>query len=186
MDEKHHGNLKQYVNDVIGMERDIVNAIEGQLEDERLKDFPELASLLGQLAKAGEARIDNFKRISADEGGSVGAILKEGVTAITGALAGVYGRLREHPVSRMLRDDIVAMNVAATSYSMLLTLGLATGHTETASLAQESLKSAALAVMALGEHLPLIVASELAKDAPLVNPAAAQLAGEMIRSAWKA
>lgn len=185
MNDEHHGSLKQYLNDVIALERDVVNAIEGQLEDARLKDYPDISEILVQMVADGTARIAALKDISDREGGSIGAVLKEGVTAVTGALAGVYGRIREHPVSRMVRDDLVAAHVSATSYGMLLTLALGIGHTETATHAEAYLKASARTVNLLSDRLPLVVIAELAKDAPLTNPAASQLAGEMIRAAWK-
>ncbi len=185
MEDKHHGNLKQYVNDIIGMERDIANAIEGQLSDERLGEHPELRQLLEEAALQSEVRIRQFKELSEREGGTFGEAIKEGLMAVTGSLAGLYGKLREHPVSRMLRDDIVALDMAATGYGMLLTLGLSIGHTETAALAEQGLKSCAPMVVRLTGHLPLVVASEVAKDAPLANPAAPQLACEVIRDTWR-
>ena len=185
MEDKHHGNLKQYVNDIIGMERDIANAIEGQLSDERLGEHPELRQLLEEAALQSEVRIRQFKELSEREGGTFGEAIKEGLMAVTGSLAGLYGKLREHPVSRMLRDDIVALDMRSTGYGMLLTLGISIGHTESSALAEQGLKSCAPMVVWLTGHLPLVVASEVAKDAPLANPAAPQLACEVIRDTWR-
>lgn len=184
MNEKHHDNIKEYVNDIIGLERDIVNAIRSQLSDDRLSEYTDLKELLGRIVSQGDARLQRFRELSEEEGGSFGQALKEGITAVTGSLAGIYGKLREHPVSRMVRDDVVALDVAATSYGMLLTLGLAVGHPSSAALAEEGLRSCAPLVIRLTDHLPLIVAHELSKDAPLVNPAASQIAGAKIREAW--
>ena len=185
MNEKHHDSLVQYVNDVIGMERDIINAIRGQLKDDRVTGHVDLKILLDDVVTQGEARLQRFKELSEAEGGSFGEALKEGITAVTGVLAGIYGRLREHPVSRMLRDDIIAMDVATTSYGMLLTLALATGHSQCAALAEAGLRACAPLVVKLTDQLPLVVAGELANDAPLSNPAAAQVAHKTIREAWR-
>lgn len=184
MDQDHSDSIKQYVNDVIGMERDITNAIQGQLDDDRLATHPDLKMLLAEVAAQSESRLQRFKDLSDAEDASFGATVKEGVMAVTGTLAGLYGKLREHPLSRMLRDDIVATTVAATSYTMLLTLGLAANHSAVIALAEEGLKASARFTMQLGQHLPLIVASELAKDAPLSNPGAAQLAADKMQEAW--
>jgi hypothetical protein len=184
MNEKHHDSLKQYVNDMIAVERDIANAIKLQAEDDRVKSFQALKSILDQIVLTSEARIEVLKRLSDREDGSFGAVVKESITAVTGTLAGIYGKMREHPVSRMVRDDIIALDVASVSYGMLLTLGLSIGHEECAAVAGQGIDGLPPLIIALTDLLPLVVAEELAADAPLVNPAAVQLAGARIRDAW--
>ena len=185
MSEKHSSNIRQYVNDMIGLETDISQAIRGQLEDDRITQHSGLASLLNVIASESEARIEKLKEISKDEGGALGSAIKEGVMTATGVLAGLYGKVREHPVSRMVRDDIVAQTTAATSYGMLLTLALSAGHASCAALAEEGLRSCAPTVTLLTRELPDIVAQELAKDEPSANPAASHIALATIRDAWK-
>lgn len=186
MNEKHHASLTQYVNDMLALERDIANAVKSQLEDERITAVPGLAGLLGEATAGSENRITRLKALSMEEGGALGAAIKVTVTAVTGTLAGFYGKVREHPVARMVRDDVVALNLSATSYSMLLTLGLATGHNDCAALAEEGLRATAKLVMKLTELLPLVVAGDLAEDAPLANPSATQIATEKVGDAWTA
>lgn len=180
----HQSNLRQYVNDMIALETDIAKAIRGQLEDERVIIRGKLASILGEIVGASEIRAERLKKISAEEGGSLGAAIKEGVTATTGVLAGLYGRLREHPVSRMVRDDIVAQTTASTAYGMLLTLALSAGHTECAVIAEEGLNSTSPSVTKLTYELPSIVEAELAEDEPPVCAGAAKIALKAIQAAW--
>ncbi|MCW1923828.1 hypothetical protein OKA05_14770 [Luteolibacter arcticus] len=185
MSEKHSDNIRQYVNDMIGLEADISKAIRGQLEDDRVRSVPQLVSLLDRIATASEGRLERLKAISKDEGGAFGSAIKEGVMTATGVLAGLYGKVREHPLSRMVRDDIIAQTTAATSYSMLLTLALSAGHSGCAALAEEGIKSCAPTVTLLTRELPEIVAHELAQDEPSANPAASQTALAAIREAWR-
>ncbi|MEK7953280.1 hypothetical protein [Luteolibacter soli] len=185
MSEKHSENIRQYVNDMIGLESDISQAIRGQLEDDRVTAHAELAALLNAIASASESRLERLKKISGGVGGAFGSALKEGVMTATGVLAGLYGKIREHPLSRMVRDDIVAQTTAATSYSMLLTLGLTAGHTEVTAIGEEGLTSSAPTVTLLTRQLPDIVAGELAKDEPSSNPAASHIALSKIRDAWE-
>lgn len=184
MNKKHQNSLTQYVNDMIGIERDITNAINLQIEDDRVKHFRELKVILTQVVSASETRMELLEKLSDEEGGSLGAAVKEGITAITGTLAGIYGKIREHPVSRMVRDDIIALNVASVSYGMLLTLALSIGHEKCAALAGRGIKETPPLIIALTELLPIVVEEELAGDAPLVNPKAGQLARDRIRDAW--
>lgn len=185
MNDKQHASLKQYVNDMIALERDIINAVKGQLEDDRIGDFSELGGHLDRVIADAEYRSGLLKKISDQEGASLGATVKEGITSVTGALAGIYGKLREHPVSRMVRDDIIALEVTSVSYGMLLTLGLSIGHDECVAIAQRGIEETPSLIIALTDLLPTVVASELAADGPLVNPAAVQVARENIRDAWK-
>lgn len=184
MNEKHHASLKQYVNDMLALERDIANALRGQLNDDRIGAVPGLAGVLEEAAAGSEGRIDRLKALSAEEGGAMGAAIKETVTAVTGTLASLYGKVREHAVSRMVRDDVVALNLSSTSYSMLFTLGLATGHNGCTSLAEEGLQATAKQVVKLTRLIPLVVACDLADDAPLANPNATQIATEKVVAAW--
>ncbi len=184
MNEKHHDSLKQYVNDMIGLERDIINAVKLQMEDDRITEFTELNEILTQVVNTSGNRLALLKKLSDAEDGTLGAAFKEGVMAVTGTLAGIYGKVREHPVSRMVRDDIIALDVASVGYGMLLTLGLSTAHEECAELAGIGIEETPPLIIALTDLLPVIVAEELAADAPLANPAAVQIAGIRIREAW--
>jgi hypothetical protein len=67
---------------------------------------------------------------------------------------------------------------------MLLTLGLSIRHKECASLAGRGVEETPPLIIALTDLLPIIVAEELAADAPLVNPAAVKIASARIRDAW--
>ncbi|MCW1912126.1 hypothetical protein OJ996_00990 [Luteolibacter sp. GHJ8] len=184
MSDSHQGNIRQYVNDMIGLEADVVHAIKGQLADERISSRSDLAPLLREIADAGERRLERLKELSKAEGGALGSAIKEGVTTATGVLAGLYGRVREHPLSRMVRDDIIAQSAASTSYGMLLTLALAAGHAGCEALAKDGLRSTSPAVTRLTALMPDIVAEELAQDEPLANPAAAHVALAAIRDSW--
>lgn len=186
MADKHQGSIKQYVNDMIGLEADISHAIRGQLEDDRVKGNIALARLLTEIADASERRLTRLKDLSKEEGGALGAAVKESVTTATGFLAGLYGRVREHPLSRMVRDDIIAQSAASTSYGMLLTLALSAGNKESADIAQDGLRECSPAVIKLTDEMPGIVAQELAEDEPSANPAASQVALAAIRQSWSA
>ncbi len=186
MNEKHQDNLKMYVNDVIGIERDIVNAIEGQLDDDRVKAHPQLTAILQEISAGSKSRMEVLKEISDGQGGTIGASIKEAVMSATGVLAGIYGKLREHPLSRIVRDDRIAMNVSETSYGMLYTLALGIGHAQTADVALAGLKASAPLVLKLTDVMPGIILAELSEDAPLENPSAEQTVLDAIHEAWGA
>lgn len=184
MNEEHHASLKMYVNDVIALERQIADAVRIQSEDDSTSAHPEFRGVLLEIVGQSEDRISLLKELSDAEGGSLGATVKEGITAVTGVLTGLYEKIRKHEVSRMVRDDIVAMDVAAVSYSMLLTLGLAIGHRRCVELATLGLNACPPLVVRLTDLMPAIVVAELAADAPLADAGAAEAAATRIREAW--
>ncbi|MES2441155.1 MAG: hypothetical protein V4584_18980 [Verrucomicrobiota bacterium] len=183
--EKHHASLTMYVNDVIALERDIINAIDGQLEDENVQAHALLTVILKEIVIGSELRIARLQQLSDAEGGSVGATVKEAVMGVAGSLAGIYGKLREHPVSRMVRDDRVAMNVLETSYAMLYTLALGIGDSRAAELALNGLNAAPPLVLKLTDLLPGIILRELSDDAPLQNATAEKTVIDAIHTAWR-
>lgn len=183
--EKHRESLTMYVNDVIALERDIINAVDSQLEDSDVVAHPSLAVILKQIVAGSELRIAKLQELSAAEGGSMGASVKEAVMGVAGSLAGMYGKLREHPVSRMVRDDRVAMNVLETSYGMLYTLALGIGHAATAEVALGGLNAAPPLVLKLTDLLPGIILRELSQDASLQNGTVEKTVLEAIHNAWR-
>ncbi len=176
MNETHRATLQHCINEIIAMERDIINAVTLQIEDPQISVFRELRPILQDIVHRGDLRIGLLKQITEHDGSSFGSAIKEGVTSITGTLAGLYGRIRDHPVSRMIRDDIIALQVATTSYGMLLTLALGIGHRKSTDVASLGLKTCPSLLVGLSDLLPAVVFSELAHDAPLPNPEAAHAA----------
>ena len=183
--EKHRESLTMYVNDVIALERDVINAVDGQLEDDNVKSHTLLTIILKQIVVGSELRLVKLHELSAAEGGSVGASVKEAVMGVAGSLAGLYGKLREHPLSRMVRDDRMAMNVLETSYGMLYTLALGVGHSATAEVALEGLNAAPPLVLKLTDLRPGIILRELSEDAPLQNATAERTAVDASHQAWR-
>lgn len=183
MNHEQKSPVVLYVNDMIGVERDIINAISGQLEDDRFTAFPGLAAACRDMVEKGEERIGKLKEIADARGGEFGAKLKEGVMALTGTLAGIYGKLREHPVSRMVRDDVVALHVSFTAYGMLHTLAIATGDETVAEMAETALREIGATLPVIADFLPGIVVAEVSMDCEIVEPAAADLARATISRA---
>lgn len=176
--------LRTYVNDMIALEEDFAQAVKGQLASEEVQRDPNVADLLHGLAGACEIRKEALERVSKELNGELGATLKEAAAAAAGTLAGLYGKLRKHPVSKMLRDDVTALNLAATSYGMLYTTAVAFHEDEVAETALENLNQLPAEIMDITTQLPGIVVSELAQEDAELNPEAAELASEAIEDAW--
>ena len=185
MKDTHHHSLVRYLNDIVAMERDIVNAIRTQLEDDRVKGHPELKGLFLDLAVHGDHRADMFEKLAEKEGGTIGGAIKEGLASLTGILSGLYGIARQHPLSHMVRDNAVAMNMALASYGMLLTVAMALGHRRCEELAISALEDCPKFILRLTDLLPQVVVEELTGDAAVPYPTAATEAHELICRAWE-
>ena len=181
--EERRANLRTYVNDMIAVERDVHNAISGQTKDSRVEENPEVHRLLQEIAEGSEIRLQNLEDLSVSLDGKWGALVKEAVAATTGVLAGLYGMVRKHPVSRMLRDDHVALNLSATAYGMLYTTAVAYDEDEVAVIALDHLNAIPSQILRLTHLLPGVVMREVTNGDPL-NPDAEKLASEAIEAAW--
>lgn len=175
--------LRTYVNDMIAVERDVYNAVTGQSEDENVHRHPEVAALISAIATASQNRLASLEVASERLKGTLGATIKEAVAAATGTLAGLYGKMRKHPVSKMLRDDHVALSLCATAYGMLYTTALYFDDEDLSVTSLEHLNGITPQIKKLTSLLPAVVARELAADHP-GSPEAAAIAQEAIEAAW--
>jgi len=185
--EKHTSeqisNLRMYVNDMLALEADITKAVHGQTEDERVKEEPGIRELLKDIAETSARRKYSLEQLSKQLEGRFGAMMKEAVMATAGTLAGLYGMVRKHPVSRMLRDDHVALNLAATAYGMLYTTAVTYDDDQIAEIALEHLNELPRQIMKLTRAIPSVVVKELTGGEP-ASLEAESLANEAIETAW--
>ena len=185
-DKARQSILRTYVSDMIGVERDIADAVQGQHEDSDVEAKPKLHRFLGVVAETAVTRRDALVRHAEELDGKLGAMVKEAVMATAGTLAGIYGKVRQHPISRMLRDDVTALHLAATAYSMLYTTALALGDDAIADTSLKHLDELPSQIKELSAMIPGIIVEELANDDPSVNSQAATIARSAIHQVWAA
>src|SRR5262245_11097936 len=125
MNAQQSAILRMYINDMLAVEKDLLHATQAQAEDENVAKVPGVARLIREIVRGAESRIGTFEALSDQHSGKWGALVKEAVATAAGAVAGVYDKVRKHPVSRMLRDDHVALNVSCLAYGMLYTTSVA-------------------------------------------------------------
>jgi len=175
--------LLMYVNDVLALERDIKESVALQIDSAVDLHGPEATAFLHQLALSTAVRHANLVELSYVLGSGAGAV-KEVVAAAAGMLAGFYGKVRKHAVSRILRDDYTALSLACTAYSMLYTTGVALRSEPTASLALHHLRDVTPLLMNLSHIIPGVVVAELSVDFPELNHEAAAVGRDATASAW--
>jgi hypothetical protein len=184
MNDSHQNALKQSLKDMIGIEYELSKELSLQLASEEVQRHTSLSDLLLLAAGESEERIADLKALLAQEGGSFGATVKGGVATVTGTFTGIFAKMHEPPLSGLVRDDLIALNIASIGYTMLLTLALAINHHGSTLLASRAIEELPPIIVPLTDFLPLLVGEELAQSAPLASPTAVQIASGMVRDAW--
>jgi tRNA threonylcarbamoyladenosine modification (KEOPS) complex Cgi121 subunit len=178
--------LQKYVSDMMAVEEHIGSAVKRQLEDSKLaKHTSEASQMITEIARKTEMHEQELKRHLEILGGDAAKGIKEVATAALGSLAGVYDKMRTEAVSKMLRDDYVALNLAAAGYTMLHTTGLALNDQATAEIALRHLKDYTPIIMRFNEIVPSVVATDLRDDGATFVDSAVQEAVTNTQKAWQ-
>jgi len=112
-------------------------------------------------------------------------VIKDMLGTVTGALAGLYGKMRGETAARMLRDDYTALSFVTACTTMLHTTALALDDSATSALTLRHIQEYPPLIMALSELLPHAVVADLAADkVPIVNPSAAEEAIRNLSDSW--
>lgn len=178
--------LQQYLSDMIALDGHIHEAIERQLGDDRLKQFPDASKVVNTLHTTLDTHITGLKAQLTALGGGASGPVKEAVSAIAGVAAGLYDKVRRDPVSKMLRDDYTALSLAAISYTMLHTTGLALQNQQIADLAQRYLKDVTPIIVDISQVIPGVVVQDLQDNEAQIDPTVAKEAVSKTQAAWSA
>jgi hypothetical protein len=177
--------LRGYVSDMLAVERDLHAAFRRHKEDRAVRTYPAAQRLLQDIENRVDDHLAALER-AVQRLGEAPSGLKSAVGAVLGAVAGIYGKIRDDRVSRMLRDDYTALCFACVCYEMLHTTALAVRHGEIAELALLHLQDYTPAVMAIGMVLPSVVTDELVREGKVeVEGQVARLAADNTRDAWR-
>lgn len=177
-------NLRMYVNDTAAMAKHIEGAFAQQMEDGDVRAHVMTHDLISRMHTTLAAHRATMEKHAEELGGGVGAAVKEAVTSISGALAGLYGKVRKHPLSRILRDNYTALSLACVAYEMLHTTALGLGQKALADTALRHLKETAPLIMDVTKIIPAVVLQELAADDPSIDVSVAQQAVDNTLGAW--
>lgn len=178
--------LQKYVSDMMAVEEHIGSAVKRQVDDEGLsKHNPQASKIIHAIAQTSERHEQELKRHLESIGGDEAKGLKEVATAALGGLAGLYDKVRTEKVSKMLRDDYTALNLATVGYTMLHTTGLALGDQATASLALRHLKDYTPIIMEVNQILPGVVVADLRDEGAMINENVLHQALSNTQEAWQ-
>jgi hypothetical protein len=179
-------DLQAYVSDMMAVETELHEAFRRQKHSETVKRVPAAASVIGRAEDTIDQHLAALRtclhRLGSDE-----PTLKNAVTGVMGAAAGIIDKLRgDSPVSRTLRDDYSAICFATVCYEMLHTTALAMRDSETADLALRHLADYAPVVMEMTETMPQVLVAELSAGGKISPDSdVAATAVRNTRQAWQ-
>ncbi len=181
---KNVATLQTYVNDMLSLQKHILEAVEHQYADANVKADAQAYDLVGKLKSTLNHQVGELEPHVQRLGSEVMATVKMAVTNLLGNVAGLYNKVRKDPVSRMLRDDYTALNFAAVSYTQLYTTGLAYGDQGVASTTLKHLKELTPLIIHINEIMPHVVVRELADEGPGIDMSVAPKAFADTQEAW--
>jgi hypothetical protein len=178
--------LRPYVADMVAVEKHILEAVERQRNDDDIKEFPDALRLVGRIESVLKSHVQSLDaHLQGYAGGGAAGVLKQAVTGVLGAIAGVYDKVRKDTASRALRDDYTALSLASVSYGMLHATALGLSQGTVAELTKSHLEEINSLIMELGLALPRIVLKELALEGYSVDTGAADLAVKNLEESWR-
>lgn len=183
--DKNPAALKTYVNDMTALQKHILEAVERQIEDDRVKSEAQTIELIGKVKHTLTGQVSELQAQVERLGSQTGAAVKQTVSHVLGVFAGLLDKVRKDPVSKMLRDDYTALNLASFSYTMLHTTGLAFKDQAVADLALRHLQELTPLIIRFNEIVPNVVAAELADEGGGVDTEVGGEAIENTQQAWK-
>ena len=181
--EKHRKTVADYVGDMVALESHIEEALDRQLKE--VTDDPEALAAVQEFHDTVKAHRDTLKALEQETGKTIGSPIKEAGAALFGKAAGIIDLIRTEGISKSLRDDYAAFNLAAISYSMLHTTAMALGDQQVATLAERHLKDHAYALMRINEIMPGVVIRELEKDGHQASDTAVEATRTMVTRSWE-
>ena len=179
-------SLQQHTSNMIALEKHILEAVERQANDESVKAHAEAARLIEHIRGTLAGHVKSLEAYQDELGNEWAAAVKAAVTTVAGWLAGVYDKVREHEVSRMLRDDYTALSLAAISYTMLHTTALGNGDRTLAALAAQHLKHLTPLIVEISEVIPSVVAVEVKAHVATFDTSVVAESVSATQEAWKA
>jgi ferritin-like metal-binding protein YciE len=177
--------LQRYVSDMLSVEQHILEPVGTQAHDDRFQKQPDAQALVSDIERTTRRHVELLEAHLKALGASMGSPIKKAATAVLGVGAAAIDKVRPDTVSTALRDDYTALNLAAISYAMLVTTGMALKSETTAHLAENCLRETAQLIMRINQIIPLVVARELADEGEDVQVGIGPEASRNIQLAWQ-
>jgi ferritin-like metal-binding protein YciE len=180
---KSEKTIADYLGDLIAVETHIEQALDHQLK--LTQDDPTVGPVIQQFHDMVRDQLKELRALQPEEGTTAGnPVIAAGAT-ILGKVAGIIDMVRTEAISKALRDDYTAFNLAAMSHSMFLATATTLGDTKAAEVAQRHLTNYAGAVQKINQIIAGVVINELAKDGHPVEAKVTADVTSTIDRAWR-
>jgi len=153
--------LRRHVSDMVAFDREMVSSLRKQLDGDLVDPVPSARDVLQRASDAFEQQAGQLEEELGGMNGGPSAMMKKFLAMSIGMVAPLMGGSRTEPVSRILRDDVVGMHMAAVSSSMLHTAALAERQDAIASIAKDGSESFSMLADELQTVLPDAVTMEV-------------------------
>ncbi|MFW5955693.1 MAG: hypothetical protein ACOCSK_03025 [Rhodothermales bacterium] len=179
------GAIRKHLEDMIAVQRHVHEAIERQHTDSTVRADAEANEIIIRLERILSKHSARTKEVASLYGVEESKV-KSAVSSVLGFAAGMYDQVRDFELSRILRDDYVALSLVAMSYTSLHSFGLAVSEEPIANMASDHLKAITPALVALSKALPRVVVEETERELGLPTDAsAASVSIENTQRAWE-
>jgi ferritin-like metal-binding protein YciE len=175
--------VKTFVGDLYSLESHVEEALDAQLE--KCRDHPKAYAAVRRFHGTVRTQRDAMKAHLDELGGETGGAVKSAVSAILGMAAGVVDKVRGEAVSKCLRDDYTAFNLAAIGYHMVYGAALMLGFPKTAEITERHHRAYTDMVQDINQIILDVVAWELRKEGLKVDEKAMDRATETMNQDWR-
>lgn len=183
--EQRMSYLRRNLIDVIALDNHVLGAVRRQLRDKHVEGMAEAREILEEIERVLEGHVIRLNEELDALGGGGPSGFRAMMGGLTGAIAGMADRFRSEPVSRMLRDDYIALSAVSISYSMLQTTALTLGSQTLADAAQLCMEQTTPLVVRISDAMPRIVTMELQRESVPMQPGIAEEAEQAAMGAWQ-
>ncbi|MBO6522804.1 MAG: hypothetical protein JJ971_03180 [Balneolaceae bacterium] len=171
-----------YTNDLLNFNKHFLSVVRSQKTSDTLNNT-KAVDLLHNIDIALTTQINELENFDDFVEESRFEFFKEKAATLFGTIAGNIDTLRKDPVSKILRDDYIALSMLSSGYTMLYTAALVNENENLANFAQNSLTRVAQLITDTNQTIPFVVAEELAESDTDVN-AIAEKALKETQKAW--
>jgi ferritin-like metal-binding protein YciE len=183
--ENERHSIQTYVSDMLALERHIAQPLQRQLDMGDTAKYGEAITVVSTLKGLTGSHITALEQCLEQLGGHEASPVKSAWSGLLGIGAAAVDSVRKTKVSKNLRDDYTALNLAAISYTMLYTTAIGLGDSMVADLAQRHLADYARLVMQIMQIIPDVVLRELADDGERVVTNAGETIRQTRNEIWK-
>lgn len=157
--------VKRHVLDVRQASLGMVEAIEAQRASEDVRSLPQVHDLTIRIERVMRGVITELDGLlAADDGSREPAGVKNAVRGAMAVIGGLFDRLRDYPVSEMLRRDYTALSDAVISAGVLHAVAISHGEEGLAHAALDHGRRVSELLEEIRGLMPAVVTRELEAD----------------------